>query len=122
MADPRRWGALEQRHPTRAGALEQGHADRGLAFRCQHRLRLDRKSTRLNSSHDQISYAVFCLKKKKTTELAPLSRRASRKIHHVTWLMQACPTVYILLTKRRATEMAYSRLRVTYRRAAGILH
>src|SRR2546421_9316452 len=26
--------------------------------------RIDRKSTRLNSSHDQISYAVFCLKKK----------------------------------------------------------
>src|SRR2546428_6526530 len=29
------------------------------------RLMIDRKSTRLNSSHDQISYAVFCLKKKK---------------------------------------------------------
>src|SRR2546421_9217766 len=29
--------------------------------------RPDRKSTRLNSSHDQISYAVFCLKKKKTS-------------------------------------------------------
>src|SRR2546430_3391080 len=28
----------------------------------------DRKSTRLNSSHSQISYAVFCLKKKKTKE------------------------------------------------------
>src|SRR5207247_4999125 len=28
----------------------------------------DRKSTRLNSSHEWISYAVFCLKKKKTTE------------------------------------------------------
>src|SRR5688572_31436746 len=28
-------------------------------------LALDRKSTRLNSSHSQISYAVFCLKKKK---------------------------------------------------------
>src|SRR5206468_11853806 len=28
-------------------------------------LTTDRKSTRLNSSHDQISYAVFCLKKKK---------------------------------------------------------
>src|SRR2546430_13129723 len=27
-------------------------------------LQLDRKSTRLNSSHSQISYAVFCLKKK----------------------------------------------------------
>src|SRR2546421_6094173 len=40
----------------------------------------DRKSTRLNSSHDQISYAVFCLKKKKksypatTTTTAPLAR------------------------------------------------
>src|SRR5206468_13019773 len=31
----------------------------------QRRDALDRKSTRLNSSHDQISYAVFCLKKKK---------------------------------------------------------
>src|SRR2546430_6065858 len=31
----------------------------------------DRKSTRLNSSHSQISYAVFCLKKKKPT---PASR------------------------------------------------
>src|SRR2546427_2060588 len=30
--------------------------------------RLDRKSTRLNSSHSQISYAVFCLKKKKTQD------------------------------------------------------
>src|SRR2546421_8631427 len=29
----------------------------------------DRKSTRLNSSHDQISYAVFCLKKKKRQHL-----------------------------------------------------
>src|SRR2546428_10186416 len=33
------------------------------------RLRGDRKSTRLNSSHDQISYAVFCLKKKKRKRL-----------------------------------------------------
>src|SRR2546421_4232146 len=31
----------------------------------------DRKSTRLNSSHDQISYAVFCLKKKKRTTRCP---------------------------------------------------
>src|SRR2546427_9068449 len=30
----------------------------------------DRKSTRLNSSHSQISYAVFCLKKKKKTKSA----------------------------------------------------
>src|SRR2546421_9322504 len=31
----------------------------------------DRKSTRLNSSHDQISYAVFCLKKKNTPMQLP---------------------------------------------------
>src|SRR2546427_8094531 len=36
----------------------------------------DRKSTRLNSSHSQISYAVFCLKKKKQREeIAPPARR-----------------------------------------------
>src|SRR2546430_17371424 len=32
--------------------------------RARQRICLDRKSTRLNSSHSQISYAVFCLKKK----------------------------------------------------------
>src|SRR2546428_6115139 len=38
----------------------------------------DRKSTRLNSSHDQISYAVFCLKKKKkvTATCRPSHRSA----------------------------------------------
>src|SRR3712207_8920422 len=39
--------------------------------------RRDRKSTRLNSSHANISYAVFCLKKKKnTTLLGHISERA----------------------------------------------
>src|SRR2546427_8028507 len=38
---------------------EQGEVVRELPYV------LDRKSTRLNSSHSQISYAVFCLKKKK---------------------------------------------------------
>src|SRR3712207_7419853 len=41
--------------------LEQ---ERGLPIRCDRTAR-DRKSTRLNSSHANISYAVFCLKKKK---------------------------------------------------------
>src|SRR5258708_26055465 len=36
---------------------------------------VDRKSTRLNSSHQIISYAVFCLKKKKKTELLDLLHR-----------------------------------------------
>src|SRR5204862_4054250 len=35
----------------------------------------DRKSTRLNSSHVEISYAVFCLKKKKETQRPQLDRR-----------------------------------------------
>src|SRR2546430_9016379 len=48
-AAPRRWCAGPS---SRA----RGAASRG---------RADRKSTRLNSSHSQISYAVFCLKKKK---------------------------------------------------------
>src|SRR2546422_5861963 len=41
---------------------------------------LDRKSTRLNSSHGYISYAVFCLKKKKKRPLARLTcpRRSGR--------------------------------------------
>src|SRR2546430_6142519 len=34
-------------------------------------VRPDRKSTRLNSSHSQISYAVFCLKKKKKENMHP---------------------------------------------------
>src|SRR5207245_9068586 len=34
----------------------------------RYQCRRDRKSTRLNSSHGSISYAVFCLKKKKTTQ------------------------------------------------------
>src|SRR5690349_23820018 len=36
--------------------------------------RLDRKSTRLNSSHVEISYAVFCLKKKKYTGIGCTNR------------------------------------------------
>src|SRR2546430_8831520 len=36
---------------------------------------IDRKSTRLNSSHSQISYAVFCLKKKKNYHGRPPSYR-----------------------------------------------
>src|SRR2546422_8559650 len=38
----------------------------------------DRKSTRLNSSHGYISYAVFCLKKKKKTSINILCRESKR--------------------------------------------
>src|SRR5690349_23160257 len=42
---------------------------------------LDRKSTRLNSSHVEISYAVFCLKKKTTTTEERAARSQNRKRH-----------------------------------------
>src|SRR2546430_5481359 len=45
-----------QRRPEN-GTIERRQAERSKMFE-------DRKSTRLNSSHSQISYAVFCLKKK----------------------------------------------------------
>src|SRR2546430_7729138 len=54
-----------------AGDLSRAR-DNGLPAALLDRLSLgerqDRKSTRLNSSHSQISYAVFCLKKKKTPQ------------------------------------------------------
>src|SRR2546427_2689979 len=43
-------------------------------IRAAERGREDRKSTRLNSSHSQISYAVFCLKKKKKRITASVRR------------------------------------------------
>src|SRR2546427_7207799 len=58
--------ALERIHPAvplkHVGVVQLGG-------KTQVRQRLDRKSTRLNSSHSQISYAVFCLKKKKTNTI-----------------------------------------------------
>src|SRR3989475_8397547 len=45
--------------------LENSGRDRTSAFAYAVAWTQDRKSTRLNSSHSQISYAVFCLKKKK---------------------------------------------------------
>src|SRR3712207_7440132 len=44
----------------------------------------DRKSTRLNSSHANISYAVFCLKKKKNLHLPTSSRYIQSYYSHLT--------------------------------------
>src|SRR5258708_27178126 len=44
----------------------------------------DRKSTRLNSSHQIISYAVFCLKKKKTNRVCHDRRGHAAQIHRLT--------------------------------------
>src|SRR2546421_5016973 len=54
-----------QRRDVPVRAVRRQHGARQRDQR-RHPLQVgDRKSTRLNSSHDQISYAVFCLKKKK---------------------------------------------------------
>src|SRR5205814_8211451 len=57
-------GALRRRPPARRGLHRAALAAEG-GLRLLARPRPDRKSTRLNSSHLGISYAVFCLKKKK---------------------------------------------------------
>src|SRR5256886_4966310 len=50
----------------------------------------DRKSTRLNSSHSQISYAVFCLKKQQRLVLSPLfAPRLARSAHASAYALQA---------------------------------
>src|SRR2546428_5526098 len=65
-----RSGVLTHRPQTSAvhrwvRATRERERARVAQARSRSRVARDRKSTRLNSSHDQISYAVFCLKKKK---------------------------------------------------------
>src|SRR5690349_23092063 len=62
-----------------AGQIERRRYAHGGRFRIAPELNedIDRKSTRLNSSHVEISYAVFCLKKKKT------KRKNSNHVHHI---------------------------------------
>src|SRR2546429_6570634 len=52
----------------------------------------DRKSTRLNSSHGYISYAVFCLKKKKTSPTTFLSSDNRLRIWHLKSVPRRCRT------------------------------
>ena len=68
-----RWFSLKKRHIGKTQEFYKGSAY-GVFFTCNYRGLIDttdsytdRKSTRLNSSHALISYAVFCLKKKTTT-------------------------------------------------------
>src|SRR2546430_3868823 len=61
-------------HPRCPSREPQGRRPRGLV---QYLVRPDRKSTRLNSSHSQISYAVFCLKKKNNRQTEHHASRPS---------------------------------------------
>src|SRR5207247_11313836 len=61
-------GPRDRRHADRHGREARG-AQRGDGLIASLAALRDRKSTGLNSSHEWISYAVFCLKKKKNTTL-----------------------------------------------------
>src|SRR2546427_7615834 len=66
--------AADRRAPVRVSELRRSMTARPAPFaglRVVLVAALDRKSTRLNSSHSQISYAVFCLKKKKNITTPP---------------------------------------------------
>src|SRR3989449_5757125 len=67
--------------PVRQGAGRLADIDE-LVRQC-HRIarRRDRKSTRLNSSHGYISYAVFCLKKKKRSKAASAAQSGDTDEH-----------------------------------------
>src|SRR2546430_10102173 len=56
---------VEKNAGAGSGYPDETYAKAGAEIVDQAKDDLDRKSTRLNSSHSQISYAVFCLKKKK---------------------------------------------------------
>src|SRR6185295_19895830 len=58
---------------ARVGSVTQAQNCEGDRTPAQLSNSIDRKSTRLNSSHANISYAVFCLKKKKGTRSDPTS-------------------------------------------------
>src|SRR3712207_7550328 len=61
----KRVAATAKHFPGLGGATRNTDYGPATVSRSKRKLRTDRKSTRLNSSHANISYAVFCLKKKK---------------------------------------------------------
>src|SRR5689334_23957235 len=76
LADGRARVVLERVVRGRRGAAARDEADEPARYgtsSCKNAMpsALDRKSTRLNSSHSSISYAVFCLKKKNITPIIP---------------------------------------------------
>src|SRR5256885_3728618 len=71
------------------------------------RRHVDRKSTRLNSSHLVISYAVFCLKKKKQTAIKRLQEHADQPLGQIHYLPALkYPRVVFELPTEHAGECA----------------
>src|SRR5438270_3525052 len=64
------------------------------------RRRPDRKSTRLNSSHSQISYAVFCLKKKKKQRIGLRTKPNANTLGYFYYNNAECDCLIISPTKK----------------------
>src|SRR2546430_5542996 len=101
LADLRRVALVNDQLHVRIAPLERG----------------DRKSTRLNSSHSQISYAVFCLKKKKINtahqslhgHLSTVPRQAVAPAHLCRRLVLSQPTAPLLAISPHAPVRSRSR-------------
>src|SRR5688572_20887194 len=81
--------------PIRTTLIVQVDADFADIFEVK-RQQLDRKSTRLNSSHSQISYAVFCLKKKKLLLSSYLFLHLSLSLSPSPFLSLSTPLSFLL--------------------------
>src|SRR3712207_7183657 len=67
LEDPERAALMGERAQADVAAFNYDRMADAFVSAAEFAVRADRKSTRLNSSHANISYAVFCLKKKKVT-------------------------------------------------------
>src|SRR5438132_4018449 len=88
----------------------QGNGRKGFDLSAELRGRQDRKSTRLNSSHTVISYAVFCLKKKKI--VVTIARTALNRLVDYTGHVSLGHGAWYALTRdasRRPTRTLFQR-------------
>src|SRR5204862_8183891 len=74
------WRWISEHTCARPAAASRGRPDPEVGLRVG-----DRKSTRLNSSHVEISYAVFCLKKKKKTNMPRYIGQCSQGHGRAVW-------------------------------------
>src|SRR2546422_6060745 len=78
---------IDRRAPRGRGGFRRARAAVAVRGRGRGDLHEDRKSTRLNSSHGYISYAVFCLKKKKK-RTALSTRKESMGTNRIIHIVQ----------------------------------
>src|SRR5690625_6639962 len=78
------WQCADRRCTPASGSVRRLRSPTGRGTQQSRERTEDRKSTRLNSSHVAISYAVFCLKKKNKRENKKTKHKAKRQRSHYT--------------------------------------